>query len=231
MILSVRGLHVAYGRAPVLHGVDLDIPAGGFLCLLGRNGVGKTTLLNAVMGVLSPTAGAVRFDGREVTGAAPYVRVRAGMAYVPQGRDGFPHLTVGENLGVVAEAAPGAGGAVDEVLDLFPRLVPLLKRRAGNLSGGQKQQLAMARALVTRPSLLVLDEPTEGIQPSIIAEIEDALAALRRRGDLAFLLVEQYVEFALRLADTYAVMDVGRIVDTGPAAELHADDAGRLLAV
>ncbi len=232
MILSVRDLHVAYGRAPVLHGIDLEIPAGGFLCLLGRNGVGKTTLLNAVTGVLAPTSGRVGLDGRDVTGAPPHARVKAGMAYVPQSRDGFPHLTVAENLGVVAEAnARGDRSAVDEVLDLFPRLVPLSKRRAGNLSGGQKQQLAMARALVTRPKLLVLDEPTEGIQPSIIDEIEDALAGLRQRHDLAFLLVEQYVEFALRLADTYAVMDVGRIVDTGPAASLHADDAGRLLAV
>ncbi|MBW3573432.1 MAG: urea ABC transporter ATP-binding subunit UrtE [Actinobacteria bacterium] len=231
-MLSVRGLHVAYGRAPVLHGIDLEIPAGGFLCLLGRNGVGKTTLLNTVMGVLAPSRGEVRFDGRDVTSAAPYARVRAGMAYVPQGRDGFPHLTVAENLGVVAEAsARGDRSAIDEVLDLFPRLVPLLGRRGGNLSGGQKQQLAMARALVTRPQLLVLDEPTEGIQPSIIAEVEDAVLGLRQRGDLAFLLVEQYVEFALRLADTYAVMDVGRIVDTGPAASLHADDASRLLAV
>ena len=232
MILSVRNLHVAYGRAPVLHGIDLEIPAGGFLCLLGRNGVGKTTLLNALMGVLVPMGGRVSFDGSDITGAPPHVRVKAGMAYVPQGRDGFPHLTVAENLEVVAEASAGGDrGVVDEVLDVFPRLVPLLKRRAGNLSGGQKQQLAMARALVTRPKLLVLDEPTEGIQPSIIAEIEDALAGLRQRRDLAFLLVEQYVEFALRLADTYAVMDVGRIVDTGLAATLHADDASRLLAV
>lgn len=231
-MLSVRDLHVAYGRAPVLHGIDLDIPAGGFLCLLGRNGVGKTTLLNALMGVLAPTGGRVTFNGRDLTGAPPHARVKAGMAYVPQGRDGFPHLSVAENLAVVAEASAGGDrGVVDEVLDLLPRLVPLLKRQAGNLSGGQKQQLAMARALVIRPRLLVLDEPTEGIQPSIITEIEDALAVLRQRGDLAILLVEQYVEFALRLADTYAVMDVGRIVDTGPAAGLHADDASRLLAV
>ncbi len=156
-------------------------------------------------------------DGRDVTGTPPHAGVKAGMAYVPQGRDGFPHLTVAENLGVVAEAnARGDRSAVDEVLDLFPRLVPLSKRRTGNLSGGQKQQLAMARALDTRPKLLVLDEPTEGIQPSIIDEIEDAPAGLRQRHDLAFLLVEQYVEFALLLTDTYAVMDVGRIATPGP---------------
>ncbi len=232
MILSVKGLDVAYGRAPVLHGIDLEIPDDGFVCLLGRNGVGKTTLLNTVMGVLSPSAGQVHLDGRDVTGASPCARVAGGMGYVPQGRDGFSHLTVAENLEVVMEASVrGDRTAVDEVLDRFPRLVPLLGRRAGNLSGGQKQQLAMARALVTRPRLLVLDEPTEGIQPSIIDEIEDALVTLRQAGGLAFLLVEQYVEFALRLADTYAVMESGRIVDTGPASSLHADDASRLLAV
>lgn len=232
MILSVSGLDVAYGRAPVLHAVDLGVPDKGFVCLLGRNGVGKTTLLNTLMGVLAPTAGQVCFDGHDITAAAPCARVAAGMAYVPQGRNGFPQLTVAENLEVVAEASRRRDpSAVDEVLDRFPRLVPLLGRRAGNLSGGQKQQLAMARALVTRPRLLVLDEPTEGIQPSIIDEIEDALIGLRQAGGLAFLLVEQYVEFALRLADTYAVMEEGRIVDAGPASSLHADDASRLLAV
>ncbi len=232
MILSVSGLDVAYGRAPVLHGIDLEIPDGGFVCLLGRNGVGKTTLLNTIMGVLSPTSGRVLLDGHDVTERPSCARVAAGMGYVPQGRDGFPHLTVAENLDVVMEASAGGDRtAVDDVLDRFPRLVPLLGRRAGNLSGGQKQQLAMARALVTRPRLLVLDEPTEGIQPSIIDEIEDALATLGQAGGLAFLLVEQYVEFALRLADTYAVMEAGRIVDSGPASSLHADDASRLLAV
>lgn len=232
MILSVAGLDVAYGRAPVLHGVDLEIPDDGFLCLLGRNGVGKTTLLNVVMGVLAPTAGSIHLAGHDITGVPSCARVAAGMAYVPQGRDGFPHLTVAENLDVVAEARRHSDRtAVDDVLDLFPRLVPLLGRRAGNLSGGQKQQLAMARALVTRPRLLILDEPTEGIQPSIIHEIEDALTTLRGAGGLAFLLVEQYVEFALRLADTYAVMEAGRIVDSGAASSLHADDASRLLAV
>ena len=232
MILAVSGLDVAYGRAPVLHGIDLDVPDDGFVCLLGRNGVGKTTLLNTILGVLSPSAGRIHLDGHDVTGASPCSRVAAGMGYVPQGRDGFSHLTVAENLDVVMEAsARGDRTAVDEVLDRFPRLVPLLGRRAGNLSGGQKQQLAMARALVTRPRLLVLDEPTEGIQPSIIDEIEDALSMLRQAGGLAFLLVEQYVEFALRLADTYAVMESGRIVDTGPASSLHADDASRLLTV
>lgn len=232
MILSVLGLDVAYGRAAVLHDIDVEVPDEGFVCLLGRNGVGKTTLLNTLMGVLAPSAGRVCFDGDDITAAAPCARVTAGMAYVPQGRNGFPHLTVAENLNVVAEASrPRDRAAVDEVLDRFPRLVPLLGRRAGNLSGGQKQQLAMARALVTRPRLLLLDEPTEGIQPSIIDEIEDVLSSLRQAGGLALLLVEQYVEFALRLADTYAVLEAGRIVDRGPASSLHADDASRLLAV
>ncbi len=232
MILSVEGLHVAYGRAPVLHDVSLEVPPGEFLCILGRNGAGKTTLLNAVMGVLQPSAGRVLLDGDDVTAQAPHARVAAGMAYVPQGRDGFPQLTVAENLDVVVEASRHRDrGVVAEVLDLFPRLVPLLRRRAGNLSGGQKQQLAMARAMVTRPRLLVLDEPTEGIQPSIIDEIEDALANLRQVGSLSFVLVEQYVEFALRLADTYAVMDAGRVVDAGVSSALQTDDASRLLAV
>lgn len=232
MMLSVRGLYVGYGGVPVLHDVDLEVDAGSFLCLLGRNGVGKTTLLNTVMGVLSPSAGQVLVDGRDVTTAPAPQRARAGLGYVPQGRDGFPHLSVAENLDVVVEASVHRDrDAIDEVLDIFPRLVPLLRRPAGYLSGGQKQQLALARALVTRPRLLLLDEPTEGIQPSIIDEIEDTLVALRRERAMAFLLVEQYVEFALRLADTYAVMEAGRIVDRGPAGALHADDASRLLAV
>lgn len=231
-LLSVEGLNVAYGRAPVLYDIALEVSTGGFLCLLGRNGVGKTTLLNTLMGVLKPTSGRVLLDGVDITGVAPHARVAAGMAYVPQGRDGFPQLSVAENLEVVVEASGHRDrAAVNDALDLFPRLGPLMKRRAGNLSGGQKQQLAMARALVTRPRLMVLDEPTEGIQPSIIDEIEDALVNLRKVGGLTFVLVEQYVEFALRLADTYAVMDAGRIVDTGSAASLHADDANRLLAV
>jgi urea transport system ATP-binding protein len=207
-MLEVTELSVAYGRAQVLFGVSLEVPDDGLACVMGRNGVGKTTLLNAIMGVLRISSGRVRFDGRDLTRAKPYERVRAGLAYVPQGRGGFPQLTVRENLDVVQEASKrSSSAAVAEALDLFPRLVPLLGRKAGFLSGGQQQQLAIARALVTRPRLLVLDEPTEGIQPSIIHEIEDAVTELSRSAGLSILLVEQYVEFALRMADRYVVLD------------------------
>jgi urea transport system ATP-binding protein len=231
-VLAVEHLDVAYRRTQVLFDVSMEVPAGGLVCVMGRNGVGKTTLLNTVMGVLRPTKGRVLWEGDDITSLRPHDRIRAGIAYAPQGHPTFPQLTVGENLAVVVESTGGTVGAVDEALDLFPRLRPLLGRKAGFLSGGQAQQLALARALVTRPRLLVLDEPTEGIQPSIIIEIEDAIAELHASRGLSILLVEQYVEFALRLADRYVVLDAGEVVAAGVTSEL-ADDSSvrRLLAV
>jgi len=234
-VLVVEGLDVAYRRTQVLFGVSLEVADGGLVCVMGRNGVGKTTLLNTVMGVLRPSAGRVVWDGRDITDLRPHERIKAGIGYVPQGHPTFPQLTVAENLAVVVEStgSRAAGtAAVDEALDLFPRLKALLSRRAGFLSGGQAQQLALARALATRPRLLVLDEPTEGIQPSIILEIEDAIARLHTRDGLSILLVEQYVEFALRLADRYVVLDAGVVVAGGDTSDL-ADDSSvrRLLAV
>jgi len=235
-VLAVENIDVAYRRSQVLFRVSMEVPDGGLVCVMGRNGVGKTTLLNTVMGVLKPSAGRIRWEGRDITSMRPHERIRAGIGYAPQGHPTFPQLTVAENLAVVVESSVGgrAGGAagVDEALDLFPRLRPLLTRRAGFLSGGQAQQLALARALVTRPRLLVLDEPTEGIQPSIILEIEAAIAELHASRGLSILLVEQYVEFALRLADRYVVLDAGEVVASGETSDL-ADDSSvrRLLAV
>jgi urea transport system ATP-binding protein len=231
-MLSIERLDVAHGRTRVLIGVSLEVSPGGLMCVIGRNGVGKSTLLNAVMGVLRPSAGRVVWEGRDLTRMHPYERVHAGLAYVPQGHATFPQLTVRENLMVVLEAnRRGDRAAVDEVLDLFPRLRPLLARRAGFLSGGQQQQLAIARALVTRPRLLLMDEPTEGIQPSIILEIEDAIAQLHAAAGLSILMVEQYVEFALRLADSYVVLDAGAVVTAGQTAALDEAEVRRLLAV
>jgi urea transport system ATP-binding protein len=234
-MLVVENLDVAYRRTQVLFGVSMEVPDGGLVCVMGRNGVGKTTLLNTVMGVLKPSAGKVTWDGRDITGMRPHERIKAGIGYAPQGHPTFPQLTVAENLAVVVvSSGAGADGkvAVDEALDLFPRLKPLLARKAGFLSGGQAQQLALARALVTRPRLLVLDEPTEGIQPSIILEIEDAIAELHASRGLSILLVEQYVEFALRLADRYVVLDAGEVVASGATSDLTDDSSvRRLLAV
>ncbi|GGP18595.1 urea ABC transporter ATP-binding subunit UrtE [Nonomuraea glycinis] len=229
-MLSVSDLESGYGRARVLFGVSLDVEPGQLVCVMGRNGVGKTTLLNTVMGVLPATAGAVTFDGRDVTRLKPHERVRLGMGYVPQGHQCFPQLSVLGNLLVTAEAAKAPKGAIDEALEIFPRLKPLLKRRAGHLSGGQQQQLAIARVLVTGPRMLILDEPTEGIQPSIIQEIEEAIERLHASG-LAVLLVEQYLDIALRLADRFVILDGGHVVRTGAAEELNGADVHRLLAV
>jgi urea transport system ATP-binding protein len=231
-ILSVKDLDVAYGSTQVLSGVSLDVPEGGLCCLMGRNGVGKTTLLRAIVGLQPPRRGSIELAGSDITKTPSYSRVRDGIAYVPQGREAFQYLSVYDNLRVVAEAAPGSDLAViEEALERFPRLRKILKRPAGFLSGGEAQQLAIARALVTKPKILLLDEPTEGIQPSIILEIEDAIADLKLSAGMAILLVEQYVDFAMRRADTYAVMDVGQIVAGGDVADFDGGRVRELMAV
>ncbi|MGX7674800.1 urea ABC transporter ATP-binding subunit UrtE [Plantactinospora sp. DSM 117369] len=231
-MLTVQGLDVAYGRAQVLFGVDLEAPAGSLVCVMGRNGVGKTTLLKAIMGVLPVRGGRVHFAGEDITGLKTHERVRRGLGYVPPGHETFPQLTVAENLQVAAEAAGQVSqGAVDEALDLFPALPGLRKRRAGFLSGGQQQQLAIARALVSRPKMLLLDEPTEGIQPSIILEIEEAVQRLHSELGLAILLVEQYLDLALRLADRFVILDAGEVVRSGDRGDLRDPSVRSLLSV
>jgi len=230
--LLFDGVSVAYGRTAVVFDVTLEVPDATVVCLMGRNGVGKTTLLNAAMGILPLAAGRVLLDGDDISKLATHRRARAGIGYVPQGHQVFPHLTVAENLRVVLERQRGSDpSAVDDALDVFPVLTKLLARPAGLLSGGQAQQLAIARALVARPRLLVLDEPTEGIQPSIILEIEDAIAELHRSTRMSILLVEQYVDFALRLAERYAVMDAGRIAEEGETAAADPSTFAELMAV
>lgn len=230
-MLDVRGLRVSYGRAQVLFDVDLSAPSGSLVCLMGRNGVGKTTLLKAVTGILDVRSGTVTFDGRDITRMKVHERVRLGLGYVPQGHETFPQLTVAENLQVAREtAANRRAGTLDDALDLFPALRGLLKRRAGFLSGGQQQQLAIARALVTEPRMLLLDEPTEGIQPSIVHEIEAAIGQLHASG-LTILLVEQYLELALRIADRFVILDAGEVVRAGVAEDLRDESVRGLLAV
>jgi len=231
-ILSVEELEVSYGPTQVLFGVSLTVPEGGLCCLMGRNGVGKSTLLQTIIGLHAAQRGSISLAGEPITERAPYDRVGAGIAYVPQGRESFPYLSVFENLRVVSEASEKSRvDAIDDALDRFPRLRKLLDRPAGFLSGGEAQQLAIARALVTRPRLLLLDEPTEGIQPSIILEIEDAIVELKKGTGMSILLVEQYVDFAMRLADTYAVMDVGRIVADGPIETFERERMNQLMSV
>ena len=230
-ILSVKDLEVAYGPTQVIFGISLEVAEGGLCCLMGRNGVGKSTLLQTIVGLQPAKAGTIKLSWKDITKAKPYDRVKAGIAYVPQGREAFPYLTVFENLRVVAEAsAKSDEDVIEAALERFPRLRKILDRPAGFLSGGEAQQLAIARALVTRPRLLLLDEPTEGIQPSIILEIEDAIADLKTSG-MSILLVEQYVDFAMRLADTYAVMDVGRIVAAGPTETFQRERMQQLMSV
>jgi urea transport system ATP-binding protein len=230
--LQINDVRVAYGRTEVLFGVSLLVEDGTLACLMGRNGVGKSTLLNAVMGLLPLRAGQICVGGRDIGRMSAPQRAKLGIGYVPQGHQVFPQLTARENLQVVAERSRRRDpSAIENALDVFPALRRSLHRPAGLLSGGQAQQLAIARALVSRPRLLVLDEPTEGIQPSIILEIEDAIAELHRSTGMTILLVEQYVEFALRLANRYAVMEGGLITHAGETSSVELASFADLLAV
>ena len=223
-MLRIEQLQVSYGETQILRDVDLEVGPGQVVCLMGRNGVGKTTLLKSIMGLLRPRGGRVLFKDRDLTRAAPYIRARAGIGYVPQGREIFPQLTVLENLQVGMLANRTRPSSVPEqVFDYFPKLKDLLHRKGGVLSGGEQQQLAIARALVAAPQLLVLDEPTEGIQPSIITLIGQVLRSLKQAGQISVLLVEQYFEFALKLADRYYVMEKGSIVLHGSSADLDKE--------
>jgi urea transport system ATP-binding protein len=214
-MLTMTDVEVGYGRTSVIHGVTVEVPADGVVAVMGHNGAGKTTLLRAAVGLLPTRSGRILLDGEDVTGTQPHQRVRRGLAYVPQGQQSFGQLTTLENLQVVADLQPKSRGLVGEALDLFPALRDLLGRRAGLLSGGQRQQLAIARALITQPRMLILDEPTEGIQPSVVAEIEEAILGLTRRGGLSVLLVEQHVGFALDAAGHYYVLASGRVTAEG----------------
>lgn len=230
MDFVVEGLDQHYGSAQVLRNVGFAVPAGACVAVLGRNGAGKTTLLKCLMGVLSPSRGVIRVDGDDITSLPPHRRSRRGIGYVPQGREIFGELTVGENV-LAAARAHGTmkDGAIDEVVALFPVLKEMWRRPGGQLSGGQQQQLAFARALVTRPKILILDEPTEGIQPSIVTLIESVICGLKSR--MSILFVEQYLDFAIGLADHFVVLSRGAVVERGDRGTITREALSRHIAV
>jgi len=230
--LSVQQLEAGYGESVILRNVDIRVDAGQVVCLLGRNGVGKTTLMKTIMGVLKARRGTVRFRGADLTHKPPGARARSGIGYVPQGRDIFPHLTVYENLQLGLEACRAKRSAIpEEALEMFPALAAMFERKGGDLSGGQQQQLAIARALVAKPELLLLDEPTEGIQPSVVQNIRDVIRGIKRGGRTAILLVEQSIDFVKSVADHYYVMDRGAIVASGPIGQLDEAAVRNFLSV
>jgi urea transport system ATP-binding protein len=226
-MLELVDVTAGYGRTMVLFDVGLSIPKGGAAAVMGHNGAGKTTLLRVAVGLLPVRSGKVLLDGEDVTRSKPNQRVKRGLGYVPQGQLCFPQMTTLENLQLVTTVK----SEIDEVLDTFPALKDLLARRAGLLSGGQRQQLAIARTLLTKPRLLILDEPTEGIQPNVVAEIEQVIVDLTNRGDLTVLLVEQHVGFALRSTGSYYVLESGRITGSGEGGEAALDEVRAAMAV
>jgi urea transport system ATP-binding protein len=232
-MLDVQAINQYYGGSHTLRGVSLDVRQGECVALLGRNGVGKTTLLKCLMGVLPTAGGKVTLEGKDITRLKPHERAALGIAYVPQGREIFARLTVEENLlmGMAIKPRRKASTIRGEIYELFPVLKEMLHRRGGDLSGGQQQQLAIARALLADPSLIILDEPTEGIQPSIIKDIGRVIRLLRERGDIAILLCEQYFEFAHELADKFIVLSRGEVVASGLQHDMDHADVKRHLAV
>jgi len=231
-MLQLSNITVSYQGSRILRGVSLTVPERSLVCLMGRNGVGKTTTLKSIVGLVKTDTGSVLLDGQELVGMAPDARARQGIGYVPQGRDIFPHLTVWENLkiGLVIHGLKGTE-PVEKVLELFPILKEFLQRKGGVLSGGQQQQLAIARALLTDPKILILDEPTEGIQPNIIDLIGDTLLKIKKEGKLSILLVEQYLDFCLGVGDSFYIMDRGAVVAEGPIAHLTDDVVKKHLTV
>lgn len=231
-MLTVRNVDLFYGASQALWDVSVEAAQGAVTCILGRNGVGKTSLLRAIVGQQAIAQGEILWEGESISRLPPHARTRRGIAYVPQGREIFPLLSVAENLKTGFAPLPRAERTIPgEIFELFPVLYEMMGRRGGDLSGGQQQQLAIARALVTRPRLLILDEPTEGIQPSIIKDIERVIALLRDRGDMAILLVEQYFEFARNLADKFSVLDRGQVVLSGTSDDMVESDVRRHLTV
>ena len=230
-MLKVDDLNQYYGVSHILRGLSFEVPLGKVTTLLGRNGVGKTTLLRTLMGLVPAASGSIGFAGQDITRAPSHQRVRAGIGYVPQGREIFPRLTVEENLLMGLATRPRDAELPARIFEMFPVLRQMLRRRGGDLSGGQQQQLAIGRALAFGPRLLILDEPTEGIQPSIIKDIERAIRSLAAGGEMAILLVEQYYDFARSLADQYLVMERGEIVMRGAGSSMDADGVRAALAV
>lgn len=230
-MLTMNKVSVGYGRTTIVHDVDLTVDRHSVTAVMGHNGAGKTTLLRACVGLLTPSAGRIRFDGEDITTMRPHRRVRRGIAYVPQGQVAFGQLTTAENLAVVAEGHRRPRSAIDDAVDLFPALGQLMSRRAGLLSGGQRQQLSIARALLTQPKLLILDEPTEGIQPNVVAEIESAIGQLTTSNTLAALLVEQHVGFALSSAQRYYVLQSGAVVAQGDGGGTAIDTVRAAMAI
>ncbi|CAD5108520.1 urea ABC transporter ATP-binding subunit UrtE [Zestomonas carbonaria] len=232
-MLQVQRLHQYYGGSHILRGLSFDVKIGEVTCLLGRNGVGKTTLLKCLMGLVPAKDGKVEWEGRAITNHKPHQRVHAGIAYVPQGREIFPRLTVEENLLMGLSRFPGGQAKTVPafIYELFPVLEQMKARRGGDLSGGQQQQLAIGRALASQPRLLILDEPTEGIQPSVIKEIGAVIRKLAERGDMAILLVEQFYDFAAELADQYLVMARGEIIQQGRGENMEAEGVRGLVAI
>ncbi|TNF63004.1 MAG: urea ABC transporter ATP-binding subunit UrtE [Burkholderiales bacterium] len=230
-LLEVKDVNQYYGGSHILRNVSLSAELGEVTVVLGRNGVGKTTLLKTLMGLVPIRSGSIRLDGQAIDRATPYERARMGMGFVPQGREIFARLTVQENLEMGLASRRAGTPIPGELFDLFPVLRQMLGRRGGDLSGGQQQQLAIARALAAGPRLLILDEPTEGIQPSIIKDIGRVVRMLADRGDMAIVLVEQYYDFAEELADRYVVMERGEVIASGPGSEMAARDIRRLVAI